>query len=151
MSNLGTAIFIAASAHKDQLDKGGNAYILHPMRLMMRLRTEDEELMQIAILHDVVEDSQEWSLVALIEAGFSKRVIDALALLTHDKADSYDLYIKKISTNVDAIRVKLQDLKDNSDLSRLKGLRQKDFDRVIKYQKAYKYLSEVLKLNGEIF
>lgn len=146
MSTLGTAIAIAAQVHSDQLDKGGNAYILHPIRLMMRLRTDDEELMQIAILHDVVEDSEDWSLSELLTRGFSSRVVAALALLTHDKADSYQEYIKKIGTNADATRVKLEDLKDNSDLSRLKGVTQKDFDRVIKYQKSYTYLKGVQKL-----
>lgn len=54
---LGKAIAIAATAHQSATDKGGKAYILHPLRVMMRLRTDDEELMQIAVLHDVVEDS----------------------------------------------------------------------------------------------
>lgn len=145
MSTLGTAISIAAQAHASQTDKGGNAYILHPMRLMMRLRTDDQELMQIAILHDVIEDS-DYTLDDLLNMDFSKRVVNALALLTHSKGDSYQEYIKKIGTNADATRVKLEDLKDNSDLSRLKGVTQKDFDRVIKYQKSYTYLKGVQKL-----
>ena len=149
MSTLGLAISIAAQAHSTQTDKGGNAYILHPIRLMMRLRTDDQELMQIAIMHDVIEDST-LTLAGLKEFGFSKRVLDALALLTHDKKDSYQEYIKKIATNVDAIRVKLEDLKDNSDLSRLKGVSQKDFDRVIKYQKSYTYLKGVQKLSENL-
>lgn len=145
MSTLGTAIAIAARAHASQTDKGGNAYILHPMRLMMRLRTDDQELMQIAILHDVIEDS-DYTLDDFLNLDFSKRVVNALALLTHSKGDSYQEYIKKIGTNADATRVKLEDLKDNSDLSRLKGVTQKDFDRVIKYQKSYTYLKGVQKL-----
>ena len=147
MSMLGQAISIAAQAHSNQTDKGGNAYILHPIRLMMRLRTDDQELMQIAILHDVIEDDKEWTIEKLIENGFSKRVTNALTLLTHLSQDSYEEYIKKISTNTDATRVKLEDLKDNSDLSRLKGVTQKDFDRVIKYQKSYTYLKGVQKLS----
>lgn len=146
MSKLGHAIAIAATSHKDLRDKGGNAYILHPIRIMMRLRTSDEDLMIMAIMHDVIEDDPEWTLERLKEEGFSQRVIDGLRVLTHLKEDSYEDYIRKVGTNADAIRVKLEDLRDNSDLSRLKGITQKDFDRVIKYQKAYTYLKGVQKL-----
>lgn len=142
---LGRAIAIASSVHQNQKDKGGNAYILHPMRIMMRLRTSDEELMSIAILHDVVEDSQEWTIDRLRDEGFSARVLAALECLTHDNDVSYEDYIQKISTNRDATRVKLEDLSDNSQLTRLKGLTQNDFDRMIKYQKAFKYLEGVQK------
>jgi hypothetical protein len=141
---LGKAIAIASTVHHPQKDKGGNAYILHPIRIMMRLRSNDEELMSIAILHDTVEDS-EWTLKDLKEVGFSKRVTDALALLTHDPNDSYMEYIKKISTNADAVRVKLEDLRDNSDITRLKGLREKDIERMEKYHRAYLFLKGVQK------
>lgn len=142
---LGRAIAIASSVHQNQKDKGGNAYILHPMRIMMRLRTSDEELMSMAILHDVVEDSQEWTIDRLRDEGFSSRVLAALECLTHNKDDSYEDYIGKISTNKDATRVKLEDLRDNSDLTRMKGVSPKDFDRMIKYQKAFKFLEGVQK------
>ena len=132
---LGTAIKLAATVHENQRDKGGNAYILHPMRIMMRLRTVDEELMEIAILHDVVEDST-ITFTALQELGFSPRVLTALALLTHAPSEPYDDYIKRIATNKDATRVKLEDLRDNSDVTRLKGLREKDFKRLEKYARA---------------
>lgn len=144
MSNLGTAIAIAAIAHETHKDKGGNAYILHPIRVMMRLRTDDEELMCVAVLHDVVEDSDVWTLERLRERGFSGRVLMALELLTHsDPNESYMDYVKKISTNRDALRVKLEDLRDNSDITRLKGLREKDFARMEKYHRAFLYLKRV--------
>lgn len=139
-SLLAKAIAIAAEAHENQLDKGGNAYILHPRRIMMRLRTDDTELMTIAILHDVVEDS-DWTIEDLRNQGFSERVLAALTLMTHDKDEDYVSYIKRIATNVDCIKVKKEDLRDNMDPSRLKGLSRKDFDRMEKYQKAFKYLS----------
>lgn len=141
---LGRAIAIAATVHEHQKDKGGNAYILHPMRIMMRLRTNDEDLMCMAILHDVVEDS-DWTIEKLNAEGFSDRVLAGLSLLTHNSEDDYETYIQKISTNKDAILVKLQDLKDNSDITRLKGLSPKDVDRMVKYQRAFKYLEGVLK------
>jgi (p)ppGpp synthase/HD superfamily hydrolase len=143
MPLLGKAVAIASKVHATQRDKGGKSYILHPIRVMMRLRTDDEELMSIAILHDVVEDS-DWTLAALRAEGFSDRVIDALSLLTHDHVDSYEEYVKKIATNRDATRIKLEDLRDNSDITRLKGLREKDFKRMEKYHRAYLYLRKTL-------
>lgn len=142
---LGKAIAIASKVHETQKDKGGNAYILHPIRIMMRLRTNDEELMQIAILHDVVEDSDDWSVDRLRQEGFSDRVLSALELLTHESDLSYEDYVKKISTNLDAARVKLEDIRDNSDVTRLKGLREKDFKRMEKYHRAYLFLKNALE------
>ena len=143
---LGTAIAIAAETHECQLDKGGNAYILHPMRVMQRLRTADEELMQIAIMHDVIEDSDGlWTIEKLRDAGFSDRVVAALSFLTRDVNESYEEYIMAIAGNRDAILVKMEDLRDNSDVTRLKGLRAKDFERMAKYQKAYSFLKTALE------
>ena len=142
---LAKAIRIAAEAHESQLDRGGNAYILHPMRLVFRLRTSDAELMQIAILHDVVEDSA-WTNGGLTFEGFSKRVTAALDCLTHRDGEGYDDYIKRISTNRDATIIKLEDLRDNSDITRLKGIRPKDLERIEKYHRSFLYLSATLDL-----
>lgn len=143
---LAKAIWMASEAHRDQLDKGGNAYILHPLRLMMGIqRWNDPELMIIAVLHDVYEDSVVFKLDNLIEVGFSPRVAKALRLLTHDNAVPYDEYIRGIATCRDAILVKMEDLKDNSDITRLKGLRQKDFERLEKYQRAFVFLKTALE------
>lgn len=139
------AMVIASVAHMEQQDKGGNPYITHPMRVMTTVSTyRDYELMAIAILHDVYEDTAK-HIGHLLDDGFSERVYDALLLLSHLESDSYEEYIQKIATNRDAILVKLADLKDNSDISRMKGLREKDFERIIKYNKAYAYLTEQLK------
>ena len=153
---LAKAIAIASDVHVVHEDKGGNAYILHPIRIMMRLRTQDEELMSIAIFHDVIEDSKgKWTTKMLRKIGFSKRVTDALDLLTHDPNDSYMDYVKKISTNPDAVRIKLEDLKDNSDITRLKGIEGKDLKRMEKYHRAYTFLKEIQKsakiLDSEYF
>jgi len=147
---LGQAIAIAAVAHEGKTDRGGKAYILHPLKVMNSLQTEDEELQCIAIMHDVIEDSP-MTLDALKALGFSKRVLSALELLTH-KVDTdltpekdYGEYIKKIASNRDAILVKLADLRDNSDITRLKGLRDKDFARLQKYHRSWLYLKSVLE------
>lgn len=138
---LGVAISTAAQAHRHQTDRGGHAYILHPMRMMMRLRTDDEELMAIAILHDVLEDT-EYDPEDLENMGFPTRVLDGVRALTHYENESYDDYINRCALNPDAKQVKREDLRDNSDITRLKGLRKKDFDRMQKYSRAFIYLSD---------
>lgn len=142
MNKLAHAISIAAKAFENKTDKGGKPYILHCLRVMNSVNQTDEELMIIAVLHDLLEDCPElWSMDALRTHGFSERVCQTIFLLTHDKKVSYDDYIKAIALNEDARKVKLADLKDNSDITRLKGLRKKDFDRMEKYHKAFIYLS----------
>jgi (p)ppGpp synthase/HD superfamily hydrolase len=151
MSVLGKAIRIAAQSHEKQTDRGGNAYILHPIRIMMRLRTTDEEIMSMAILHDVIEDDPEWTIERLRAEGFSERVCAGLQCLTHPKDEPYEEYIKRIATNADAVDVKLEDIRDNSDITRLKGLRQKDFERIEKYHRAYLFLLKVKAARLEVY
>jgi (p)ppGpp synthase/HD superfamily hydrolase len=140
---LGKAIALAAQSFENSKDKGGQPYILHCLRVMNNLHTDDEELKIIAVLHDVCEDIKELGIRELQMLGFSNRVLKALDLLTHRKDVSYDDYIKAISFNNDARLVKLADLKDNSDITRLKGLRKADFDRMEKYHRSYMYLSKI--------
>lgn len=136
MATFSKALQIAVEAHFNCTDKGGHSYILHPLRIAMRLRTQDEELMSIAILHDVIEDSK-ITFEDLFKFGFSARVVAALQLLTHQKGVSYEDYIKAMEFNIDALKVKREDLRDNSDITRLKGVTEKDVERMIKYQKAF--------------
>ena len=138
---LGRAIEIAATAHAGQVDKGGRPYILHPLWVMDRVRHLGDDYMIVAVLHDVVEDS-EWSFGDLIKEGFNQNVMYALSLLTHDPAVPYDDYIKAIATDPIAKAVKLRDLEHNTKITRLKGLRKKDFDRLEKYHRAYTYLMD---------
>lgn len=144
---LGKAIRIASEAFEHTKDKGGKPYIMHCLRVMFNLNSTDEELNCIAVLHDLVEDfggdNHEVAYGGLRAAGFSDRVINALRLLTHVKGVSYDDYIKQLAHNEDARRVKLADLKDNSDITRLKGLTKKDFDKMEKYHRSFIYLSKV--------
>jgi len=87
------AVLLASLVHLGQRDKGGRSYILHPLRVALQLRTADEELMSIAVLHDAIEDYSEMSVTRLRNEGFSERVISALELLTHDPKVVYDEYI----------------------------------------------------------
>lgn len=137
---LGLAIEIAADAHSEQLDKGGKPYILHPLHLMNQLMY-DPELAQIAVMHDVIEDSN-FTLVVLLSHGFSRRVRTALQLLTHSPEDSYLEYIVKVGTSLDAITVKRKDLEHNSCITRLKGVTDKDLARAKKYHLAFLYLGK---------
>lgn len=176
---LAEAIKIAAAAHANQLDKGGFAYILHPMRVMENLNSTDPELCQIAILHDVIEDcikflleqyhkkqdfdnykeivrnlirqstpeqKVELGLDVLRSWGFSERVLSGLRLMTKKSTDKgtegYYSYIKRMFDNFDAIRVKMADLRDNMDASRMKGYTATDLERTVKYQVSFGMLKE---------
>jgi (p)ppGpp synthase/HD superfamily hydrolase len=148
---LALAIQIAATAHLHQLDQGKKAYILHPLRVMNNLTIQDPELQQIAILHDVMEDCHEWTLQRLRELGFSERVLAALALMTKSQEDfeagdeGYFNYIRRMFSNLDAMLVKIADLTDNSDLTRMKGLRDKDMLRTMKYMKSFAMLRDEIR------
>lgn len=139
MSNLGRAIEIAVTAHAGQVDKGGRPYILHPLWVMDKVRHLGDDYMIVAVLHDVIEDSH-WNSGMLKNEGFSHDIVGALMLLTHEPGESYDEYIKHIAFNPIAKAVKLRDLEHNTQITRLKGLRKKDFDRLEKYHRAYTYL-----------
>ena len=130
---LETAIRISANAHFGQVDKAGKPYIFHPLRVMNSVDTIEKKI--VAILHDVVEDT-DLTFNDLLEAGVPKASIEALKLLTHEKDAPYMDYIKIISSNPVARSVKIADLTDNSDLSRLSKVTEKDLERLDKYKKA---------------
>lgn len=143
MSILAKAIQFASSKHVNQVDKGGHAYILHPLRMMMRLRTSDEELMAIAVLHDVVEDC-EVSFDDLRAIGMTERVITGVRALTRQNGETYGQFIERLAFNRDALMVKREDLRDNSDLTRLKGVSDKDVARMQRYMLAFKRVEALL-------
>ena len=142
MNMLAKAIQIAAEAHLNQTDKGGKPYILHPLWVMNAVRHLGEDYMIVAVLHDVIEDSEypTETYNNLVKKGFNQNVMYALGLLTHNPDVPYDDYIKAIATDSIAKAVKLRDLEHNTKITRLKGLRKKDFDRIEKYHRAYTYL-----------
>lgn len=140
MSKLGLAISIASKAFENKLDKGGKPYILHCLFVMNKVQHLGEEAMITAVLHDVPEDT-DITLAQLSEMGFSEKVIGDLFLLTHKKETPYDEYIKAISVSKTATEIKKADLEHNSNITRLKGVRKKDFDRLEKYSRAFLYLS----------
>lgn len=129
---LSTAIKIATQAHDGQYDRGGNPYILHALKVMYLTKSSDEEIQCMAVLHDVVEDTDTtwWD---LREACISERVITALRALTKIPGQSYDEYREGIFSSRDAMIVKLADLRHNTDIRRLKGVTIKDRERMARY------------------
>ena len=140
MSDLGLAISMTARAFVGVTDKGGVPYIMHCLHVMNKVsHLNDDELMIIAVLHDLIEDTN-YTFEILESLGFSKRVIDVLRLLTHDPEVPYMDYISALSLNPDARIVKMADLDHNSRVTRMKGIRPKDLRRIEKYQKAFSFL-----------
>lgn len=137
MSDLVTAIKIACDVHANQKDKAGEPYILHPLRLMQKLK--DKSTMIVAVLHDVIEDSH-LDLDFLEAQGFEKCVLNAVDAITKRKNEAYKDFIERLSYNDMAVKVKIEDLKDNLDLTRLKNIDGKDLERIKKYHNALIYL-----------
>ena len=133
---LDKMLVIATNAHAGQFDRGGNPYILHPLRVMSYLNTDDEELMCTALGHDVIEDTK-ITYRDLRDAGISERVIAGIRALTKLPGQTYDEYKEGVFASVDAMRVKMADLRHNTDIRRLKGISEKDIERMVKYQKFY--------------
>ncbi len=133
---LGKMIVLVTNAHAGQYDRGGNPYILHPLKVMHYLKTDDEELQCIALGHDVIEDT-DTTYADLRAAGMTERIITGISALTKVPGETYDEYKRRVFGNVDAMRVKLCDLRHNTDIRRLKGVSEKDLERMAKYQRFY--------------
>ena len=133
---LDRMILLATNAHHGQLDKGGRPYILHPLRVMSFLKTDDEELQCIALGHDVIEDTNT-TYQDLLDAGMSERVVEGIKALTKVPGYSYEVYKEKVFASKDAMMVKMCDLRHNTDIRRLKGVTEKDLDRIEKYHRFY--------------
>jgi (p)ppGpp synthase/HD superfamily hydrolase len=147
LSTLKRAIEIAFEAHKDQKDKNGEPYIGHVLRVMNLGRTENEKI--CGVLHDLVEDT-EWTFEDLRREGFSKTVIDALTCVTKTSEDEdYDKFIERIEKNRLAVIVKINDLSDNMDVRRFDVIREKDIQRLNKYLRAYRRLTQNLSENTD--
>ena len=131
------ALSIAKKAHKGQYDKAGVDYIEHPLFVASLVDTQEEKA--VALLHDVLEDSP-YTAEELILAGLPETVVSAVQILTKKKGQDYQQYLELVKYSPIARRVKLADLKHNSDLSRLATVTEKDLERLEKYKKAIDYL-----------
>ena len=135
MSNLESAIALSIAAHRGQVDKGGQPYILHPLRVMLRLESDPDRI--VGVLHDVVEDNKEYPISRLESLGYSKEILEALDCVTRRPEENYDDFVGRIKLNRMATRVKLADLEDNMDIRRLANMSTVDHGRLEKYRKAW--------------
>ena len=138
MSTLERAIAIAVEAHAGQFDKAGTPYIIHPLRVMLSLKSNDERI--VGVLHDVCEDCPGWDFDRLRREGFSEIVIDALRSVTKIDGESYDDFVVRASRNEIGKAVKIADLIDNSDVSRISEPTDRDRERLAKYARALAFL-----------
>lgn len=138
MSLLNRSIEIATKAHEGAFDKYGAPYINHVTRVMNMGTTENEKI--VGILHDVIEDTH-WTFEELEKEGFSKEVIDALKCVTKTSEDeNYEEFINRVKINPLAVKVKLNDLRDNLDVKRMPEVLETDLKRINKYLRAYNEL-----------
>ncbi len=134
MPTIEDAVILATEAHRGQVDRAGTPYILHPLRLMCRMQTDTERI--IAVLHDVIEDT-DTTLDDLRDMGYSREILEAVDRLSRRDDETYEQFILRIKPNPLARRIKLADLLDNMDIRRAGLLRDKDLERLQRYQKAW--------------
>jgi (p)ppGpp synthase/HD superfamily hydrolase len=141
MSTLERAIAIAAEAHAGQVDKAGAPYVLHPLRMMLRVSSIDERI--VAVLHDVCEDCPGWTLDRLRGEGFPDHIIEAVRSVTKRDGESYEAFARRAAANQIGRRVKLADLHGNCDLSRIAVPSERDLQRIEKYRRAMDLISQL--------
>ena len=134
---LEKAITIALEGHQGQKDKAGEAYILHPLTLMLRFSSNLERA--VAVLHDVVEDAGV-SLDFLRDQGFDERVVSAVDRLSRRPEESYEVFIENIAKCPLATSIKIQDLEHNMDVRRLSSFSGNDAFRMRRYVLAWNRL-----------
>lgn len=139
---LSKALMLATTKHDGQFDRGGVPYVMHCLKVLHYTKSDDEEVQMIAVLHDVVEDT-DVTYKLLRDMGFSERVIDGIRCLTKVPGETEEEYLAKVMSNKDAIIVKLADLRHNSDIRRLKGVTEKDVRRIEKYHRMYLTLRDL--------
>ena len=133
------ALQIAIKVHDGQTDKAGAPYIFHPIRVADRCSTDEERT--VALLHDTIEDT-EVTPEYLLSEGFPRNIVDAILSVTRNEDESYEDFIRRTRLNPIGRQVKLHDLEDNMDITRLNELTERDIYRLNKYLKAYRYLKE---------
>ncbi len=139
MSKLEEAILIAVQGHQGQIDKAGKPYILHPLRMMLKMRTE--AAMMAAVLHDVVEDTR-WTLDQLRNKSFPDEVLVAVECLTKREGEDYMAFVERAKANPIARQVKIADIEDNMDVRRISNFTLRDAERMEKYNKAWQLLTK---------
>lgn len=142
---LSRMIVLAATGHEHQFDRGGKPYVLHVLRVMTGLRSDDLWRCMIALGHDLIKDAG-LTYEKLRQEGFPERVVRGIAALTKLPGETEEEQLRKVLENEDACWVKLSDLEDNSDIRRLKGITEKDLARVQKYHRWYVAIKQRLEV-----
>lgn len=143
---LDMMIHIAVNLFHGKKDKAGKPYILHCLKVMHYVKSDDEEVLCIAIGHDLIEDcfdSVQEGIEYLRHKGFTERIIEGIVALTKRPGLAYEDYKAQVKRNADARKVKMADLRHNSDIRRLKGVTKKDVERVVRYHEFYLELKEL--------
>ena len=151
MGTLENMLDLAWKAHNGQKDRAWEDYFWHPYTVALDVEKlyNDDELTMIALGHDLIEDTSV-TVFELIDAGFSERVVNGIDSLTRREYENYNQYVLRLKCNIDAVKVKLADLRHNMDMSRLNIVTEKDCQRQEKYAKVYAELSDLLKqIEGE--
>lgn len=139
------AYILAKKAHAGQVDKGGQPYFRHPLRVAQSFH--DPKLRAAALLHDVLEDS-EMTVKSLLDAGIDVEIVEIVKILTRRSGESYDQYINRVALNAKATLIKLADLDHNMDLGRLPEPTEDDYRRLDKYRRAQVFLRAVQRQRG---
>jgi (p)ppGpp synthase/HD superfamily hydrolase len=137
MNLIEKSLTIALQAHAGQVDKANQPYILHLIRVMTRMSNEVE--MSAALLHDIVEDTS-LTFDQLLEKGIPEEVIEILRHLTKSQTETYDEFIERVMKNKVAVKIKIEDIKDNMNINRLPNLSEADLNRIKKYHRGLKKL-----------
>jgi (p)ppGpp synthase/HD superfamily hydrolase len=140
---LSLMLKLVTEKHHGQFDRGGVPYVMHVLKVMHYVKSDDEELQVIALGHDLVEDT-DVTYAELRTMGFTERVIVGIRAMTKVPGETNDEYMDRIKACHDAIRCKLADLRHNSDIRRLKGVTAKDVARIEKYHKMFMELKELV-------
>lgn len=134
MNIIDKSLEFAVKAHLGQQDKVGKAYILHPLRIMAKMETEEE--MAVALLHDVIEDS-DFQAGDLLSEGIPETVVDAVECLTKRKGEGYETYLERVMGNRLAVKIKKADIEDNLNILRLSTVTNRDLERIKRYHQAW--------------
>lgn len=141
MKLIETSLTIALRAYAGKFDKAGREYILHPLRVMAKMKTDQE--MSAALLHDVLEDSEITAEQLRVE-GIPAEIVEAVQYLSKHENEEYQDFIARTKKNRLAAKVKLTDIEDNMDVLRLNSLDENDLARIKKYHSAWRFLMESL-------
>jgi (p)ppGpp synthase/HD superfamily hydrolase len=142
MATLERAIQIATAAHAGQLNKAGEPYIMHPLRVMQHVEGEPARI--VAVLHDVLEDCPAWTADRLRAEGFGEETLEALLAVTRGEGEDYFDFVRRAAANPIGRRVKLADLADNIDMTRIPRPADRDMERLARYERAVKIVKDLM-------